>query len=359
MANTRRYVVHGRMPLKRAPNSGLFTTRFKEDAFFLDYSDRAILFNSGARTEQSLQLPYYFVDEGYHMRKRLVESVGFVGAKGRLELYIQYALLPILDPANLEKLRETILERAVATRQNLLVRGEQQALLDMQMLEWCDEPILQFEYEHSNFRLRIKARAPLPQPLPVAARTKRGRLTYYHDYEDLICSKAGYYIVNAFDNLPSVQQIELTLVRMEAEPIHGLILTEDAPRRVREAGLRRLDPNALPPEETPQERKAREKIEQAEARAQAKIQAKEQKAVKKEEKLLAVTQRAPDETDALFDGRLPYESVLLSTRIPRQGFMDLQRSKLNYSARRAMEMFELHLDTDEEATAIHEVEAYF
>ena len=355
MADSRRYVVHGRMPLKRTSNSGLFTTRFKEDAFFLDFSDRAILFNSGARTEQSLQLPYYFIDEGYHMRKRLVESVGLVGAKSRLELYIQYALLPVLDAANLENLRHTVLERATATRASLVARQEHQALIDLLMVDWCDDPIILFEYDRQGFRLRLKARAPLPETLPVAARTKRGRLSYYRDYEDLLCSKAGFYIINAFDSLPFLQQVELTLLRMETTPVSGIVLSEDAPRRKGEAGLRRIDPDNLPAPETAKEQKARRKAEEIEAKERAK----EQKTVKKEQQKIAVTQREPDEADQLFDGSLAYQSPLLSARIPRQGFMDLQRSKMNYSARRAMEMFELRFDTDEETTSIREVVSYF
>ncbi len=356
MPDLHRYVVHGRMPLRRTPVSGLFTTRFKEDAFFVDFSDRALLFNSGARTEQSLQLPLYFVDEAYHMRKRLVESIGLTGAKGRLELFIQYALLPILDESNLEKMRQKALDQGILLRKELVARQEQQALIDLLMLDWCDEPIIQFEYERSEFRLRIKARVPQPEAMPLSAvRTKKGRAHYYQGYEDLLCSKAAFYAVNAFETLPFLQQVELVLLRMEAQPVKGLVLAEEMERARPDYGLRRLDPTTIPAEETSKERKAREKTQ----REQEKVEAEKLKKLSKEKKKIAFTQRESDIADSLFDGSLPNQSPLLSARLPRQGFMDLQKSRMNYSARKAMELFDLRFETDETTTTIQEITPYF
>lgn len=354
--NSRRYVVHGRMPLKRTPESGLFTTRFKEDAFFIEVTDRAMFFNEGARTEQSLQLPLYFVEAAYHQRKRLVESVGFSGAKGRLELFIQYALLPVLDPAILEKFRLDVLARAEAARTRL-IGHDQQTALDLLLLDWCDEPVLLFEYDRGEFNLRVKTRVPAPAPPPGVARTKRGRLGYYREYEDLLCSKAGYYLVSAFEQLPFVQQVELTMLRMEAEPGSGLVVIdeEDEEKKRVEMSLRRFDPSSRPPEETPKERKARQQAE----RRQAAAEEKRQKALAKDEKVKAIGKREPDGFDQLFDGTLAHQSPLLSARVPRQGFMDLQKSKQSYSARRALELFQARLDTDEETATIREIEAYF
>jgi hypothetical protein len=342
------------MPLRRTAESGFFTTRFKEDAFFLDFSDRALLFNSGARTEQSYQLPFYFIEEGYHMRQRMIESLGFTGAGGRLELYIQYPLLPVIDQKSLEGLRQEVLKRANATRASLVARQEHQALLDMFMLGLCDEPLVFFEYNRPDFSLHLKARAPIPENDPVAARTKRGRLNFYREYEDLLCSKAAFYLVSAFENLPFVQQIELTLYRMETSPVKGLVVIEEPEEQKPETSLRRVDLATLPPPQTAKERKALAKA----LKQQEKEQAQQLKNLSKEKKRVAVTQRDPDPFDELFDGTLAHWSALLSARIPRQGFMDLQKSKLSYSARRAMELFELRLDTDEEAATIGEIESF-
>ncbi len=355
MLDSRRYIVHGRMPLRRTPQSGLFTTRFKEDAFYIDYNERTLFFNSGARTEQSLQLPLYFIEEGYYMQKKMVESVGFTGGEGKLELFLQYPLLPVLDKASLDNFRQEVIQRAETTRTTLLPRQEQQALIDMLMLGFCDEPLIFFDYDRPNFTLRLKAQMPKPGKLPIAARTKRGRLSFFREYEDLVCSKAGYYLVNGFEQLPFVQQIELTLLQMGSEPINGLTVVDETEEFQREVGLRRIDPANLPHIETSKERKAREKAE----KARQKTEQLQLKTLSKDKQRLAFTQREPDPFDELFDGSLTYQSPLLSARIPRQGFMDLQKSKLSYSARRAMEMFELHLETDEETSRFSQVESFF
>ncbi len=355
MPDYRRYVVHGRMPLKRSPQSGLFTTRFKEDAFFLDFNDRAVLFNSGARTEQSLQLPFYFVEKGYHQSRKLVESVGFTGAQGRLELFVQYAKLPVLDQQSLEALRVKVLGQADTLRKTLVERGEHQALLDMLQLSWCDEPILLFDYERANFNLRLKARAPLPPPVPNSIRTKRGRDGYFREYEDLLTSKAAYYLVSTFERLPFVQNIELNLYRMEKEPVKGLVLTQEVFEESRDLSLKRVDPTTLPPVETAKERKEREKGQKAREKAEAE----RLKKLSKEQKMVALTRRETDPADELFDGSLPHASPLLSAQIPRQGFMDLQHSKQSYSARRAMELSALRFESDEESGSFGEVQPFF
>ncbi|HEX2910331.1 MAG TPA: hypothetical protein VH186_05945 [Chloroflexia bacterium] len=356
---TRRYVVYGRLPLKRTPQSGLFTTKFKEDAFFVELNDRALVLNSGARTEQSYEIPLFYFDKGYFERRRMIESVGFTGAHGLLELYVQFAMLPLLDPASLDNMRQEILERADYVRRKLALKQDQQTRLDMLLLEWCNEPIILFDFDRTTFTMRLKVRAPLPAPLPVSARTRRGLLNYYNEYEDLLCSKAGYYIISAFETLPSLQQIDLSMLRMEREPVNGITLS--GPEEIvkqHDFGLKRVDPAALPVAETDRQRKAREKAERKEAKQQEKLERLQLKALSKEKQRLAFTQREPDPFDELFDGTLSHESTLLSVRIPRQGFMQMQRSKQTYSARRALELFECHLNTDEEATTIYEVESF-
>ncbi len=343
------------MPLRRAEQSGLFTTKFKEDAFFIDFGERALVFREGARTEQTHQLPYYFVEDGYHMRKRLIESLGFTGANGRLELFIQYPLLPVIDQQSMEGIKLEILEKAEATRRSLLKRNEQQALIDMLMLELCDEPIVFFEYDRPTFTLRIKARVPISAPEIGASRTKRGRTVFYREYEDLLCSKAAAYIVTSFERLPFVQVIELNLYRMEAETCKGLTVIGEFVEVKKDRSLQRLDPTTLPPEESPKDRKARQQAEKKQQEAEAR----RLKTLSKERQKIAVFQRDADPFDELFDGSLPYQSALLSARMPRQGFMDLQKSKTSYSARHALELFELRFAPDEENCFISEIEPYF
>ena len=116
----RRYVISGKMPLERAPGSGLFVTQFKEDAFFLDFDERALLFKSGARTEQDLSLPLFAIENTFYKRKRLIETLGLRGAEGKLAIFLQYARLPLIDPRDMEELREAIMSRAEAARKTLL-----------------------------------------------------------------------------------------------------------------------------------------------------------------------------------------------------------------------------------------------
>jgi hypothetical protein len=352
----RRYVVRGRMPLRRTPQSGLFTTNFKEDAFFIELTERALLFNSGARTEQTLQLPLYYVDEGYYMRQKMVDSIGLVGANKRLELYIQYALLPVLDNDSLDQLRKTALERAALTRQKYVERKERQASLDMLLLEWCDEPVLYFDYERSNTNLRLEVRVPPLPPVPVAARTKRGRQTYYRDFEEMVCAKAAYYCISAFEALPPLQMVELNMYRMEAEPVQGLTIIEEETREKKvPEGLKRIDPATLPPPESARERRARE----IEAEKQRKAALALQKKEAKEKKKLLLTTRPSDEFDELFDGTLPYKSTLLSARIPRPDFMHLAKSKTSYSALYALSQFEFRFAPNEDTARLEQVEPFF
>jgi hypothetical protein len=356
VAITRRYVVYGQMPLRRTPQSGLFTTRFKEDAFFIDFDEQNMLLKEGARTEQSIELPLYFIDNAYYERKKQVETLGLAGSAGRVEVYMQYAKLPLLDPQHLDLLRTDILQKVKTARETFLDHQNSQALFQMLKLAMCDEPITFFDYDRANYSLRLKARAPLPAPLPVSVQTKRGRINYFRQYEDLLCSKAVGYALSAFEALPFLQEFVVTLVRMEAQPVEGLLLVDEKERQKKVWQLRR---EALPAEtETPEQRRKREAAEKNLLKRQQKEDEKRKKELAHQKKQLEMTTRAPDNFDELFDGSLPYESVLLSARVSRQGFMDLSKSKMSYSARRALEMFELHLKTDEEITYLAPVESF-
>ncbi|NWJ96570.1 MAG: hypothetical protein HXX20_12375 [Chloroflexi bacterium] len=352
----RRFVVYGRMPLPRTPQSGWFTTRFKEDAFFIGFDEQALLFNEGARTEQSLQLPLYYIEKVYYEKKKQVETLGLTGGAGRVEIYMQYARLPILDPHHLRTLREDLQQRVEVARETLLEHQNSQALFSMLRLQLCDEPILFFDYDRQNYSLRIKARAPLPVKLPEVLRTKRERINLFREYEDLLCSKAVSYALNAFEALPFLQEVTLTLIRMEPKPAEGLLLFEEQERQKKVWQLRRSPDEAV---ETPAARKKREEAELKLLKQQEKEAAKRKKEQNKSKRELEMTTRAPDGFDELFDGSLPYESILLSARIPRQAFMDLSRSKMSYSARQALEQFELRLKTDEEQTSLFPVESLF
>ncbi len=358
MPITRRYVVFGRMPLPRTAQSGLFTTRFKEDAFFVDFDEQAIVFKEGARTEQSIQLPFYYIDKVYYEKKKQVETLGMEGSAGRVEVYMQYAKLPLLDPQHLDLLRQDILVRAKAARETFLEHQNQNALFYLLKLQLCDEPILFFDYERESYKLCIKARAPLPPKPPNLLQTKRGRINYFRQYEDFLCSKAVSYVLNSFETLPFLQEVSVSLVRMEKEPVEGLLLVDEQEREKKVWELRRP---VLPDQtkETPAERKKREAAEKKELEKALKLEQKLKKEQSKSRRQIEMTTRTPDEFDQLFDGSLPYETVLLSTRIPRQGFMDLSRSKMNYSARRSMELFELRLAPDEEKTYLAPVESFF
>lgn len=359
MAITRRYVVYGRMPLPRTDKSGLFTTRFKEDAFFIDFDEQAMLFKEGARTEQSIQLPLYYIDQAYYEKKKQVETLGLDGSAGRVEIYIQYAKLPLLDPQHLDSLREDILVRTKQAREKFLQRQNRQALFNMLRLQLCDEPIVFFEYDRTEFTLKIEARAPLPlSPSPISLQTKRGRISFFQEYEDLLCSKAVAYALSSFEMLPFLQEVSVNLIRMEANPVEGLLLIDEKERQKRVWQLRReVAPDEIV--ETAQDRKKREAAEKKLLDQQIREEAKRKKEQSKSRRELEMTTRAPDGFDELFDGTLPYQTVLLSARIPRQGFMDLSKSKMSYSARHAMESFELRFETHEEETFFAPVQPFF
>jgi len=349
------------MPLARTNQSGLFTTLFKEDAFYLDFDEQNLLFTAGARTEQSIELPFYYIDKAYYEKRKQVETLGLEGSVGRVEVYVQYATLPLLDPKSLADLREEIVERIKAARETFLERQSHPALFYMLKLQLCDEPIVFFDYQRADYSLRIKARAPILPERPVSTQTKRGRATFFREYEDLLCSKAVAYALNAFETLPFLQEVMVTLVRLEASPVEGLTVVEEQNKVTskKEKGweLRRLAP--LQPTETPEERKKREAEEKKLLRQQQKEEEKRKKEFAKTKRQLELTTRTPDGWDELFDGSLPHESVLLAARIPRQGFMDLNRSKASYSALQALQLFELRYEPQEEEAVIAPVEPFF
>ncbi len=358
MAITRRYVVHGRMPLPRTPQSGLFTTRFKEDAFFLDFDEQNILFNEGARTEQALRLPLFYIDRAYYEIRKSVETLGLDGAGGRIEAYIQYAKLPLLDPQHLDALRQEIINRGQIARETYVAHQNHQALFSLLRLQLCDEPIVYFEYNRNEYSLDIKARIPKPPTLPDSTRTKRGRINFFREYEDRVCSKAVAYVLAAFETLPFLQEISITLTRMESRQFEGLMLFDEQQQQKKLWQLRR---NVTPEElqESPKERKKREAAEKKQLIEQEREDAKRKREMSKSRRQLEMTSRSPDEFDELFDGSLIYENNLLAARIPRQGFMDLSKSKMSYSARRALEQFSLRLIADEEEATFAPIEPYF
>lgn len=341
---TRRYVISGKMPLERAPDSGFFTTKFKEDAFFLGYNERALLFNNGARTEQNLSLPLHFVDEGFYKRKRLVETLGLRGANGKLAIFLQYARLPLIDPRDLETTRAEILGQAEQARNAALNRRDSQLLFDAAKLDLCDEPIIQVKFDAAARRILLQARIPAFTGKAMAIETKKGLRQQFQEYDDLICSKAIFYAMTFFHIMPSIQDVEIELWQMTDRAI------DEA------AGWRLEDEYADKPLSSVKRFSAHfnvtsQPLTKAEKRAADRAAKKQNKKSLKQikaDRLISLTQREPQAGDELFDGSLPNRALLLSTKVERQGFLDLEHSRANYTARKALSYFQSNYDPDDE-----------
>ena len=343
----RRYVAHGRMPQKRTGNSGLYSINVKEDGYFIDFTEHALIMREGARTSRDLELPYYYINKAYFNTKRMIESVGFSDEGEHLELYVQYARLPFLDPRSLESLQKEVITRMEKAQVELVEKRDQQAMYDLMLYELCDQPITYLNYSPETRRFQVKARAPFPPIISSTNNTQKKLQANFKDYEDQLCSQAALYLVKAAEMLPGIDTLEVVLVRMDYEPVVGVSLapvdTHTRPSGLRKFGLRE---NSTP-FETEKDRKKREK---------------EEKKLEKQRKKqnpgeFAMNQREP--SDELFDGTLSYESVLLSAQVPRQEFANLIRSKVSYSARNALEQFELRLNGDENEGTFAPVEPFF
>lgn|GEM_PF-2038616 len=344
---TRRFVVHGRMPQQRTPHSGFFSVSIKEDSYYLAFSERSLLLREGARGGKTLEILLYFLNKGYFQNKRLIETVGFTDMEDKVELYIQYARLPAIDPKLLEIIRQEILQRAEFARTEFMDKREPQASFDQLRYELCDKPITYIEFNPEKALLQIKARAPFPPSVPPSASTKRARQTYFNEYEDMLCSETANYIIKASEILPQLETVEIVLTRMEPDPVEGLRLVQERGMSAKESGSRLFGKRVEEiPLESKKERKQREKEEAKLAREEAK-------------KKKQFTMARHEASDVLFDGSLPYETTLLTSRVTALEFNALNRSKVNYSARKALEQFELRLNCDDENLAILPVEAVF
>jgi hypothetical protein len=337
------------MPQPRKPNSGLFSISIKEDGYYLDFSERALLMREGARSSQTLELPLYFIDKGYFTNKKLIESLGLEDEQRKVEVYIQYARLPFLDPHMLEELRREVLERAEAARAELLEKHNPVAMFDLLKLDLCDNPITFIEHDAEKGTFRLKARAPFPPSLPGGTLgTHKKQETVFKDYVDVLCSQAAMYLLKAGEYIPGLESMEVTLVRMEPQPVSGLKLEVD--EKPAGSGFRKFGQRVQEvPYETEKERRKRLKKEEKEAKKRGKERI-------NNDQFIYSRREACDE---LFDGSLPHESVLLSARVPRVDFMSLNRSKNSYTARAALEHFELRLNADEEGCNFEPVEPFF
>jgi hypothetical protein len=294
-------------------------------------------------------LPLYFVKKGYYQRKRLIETIGLEDDEGKLELYIQYARLPYLDPLTLDGIRREILERAENARTEVLEQRDPEACFQMLKFEFCDNPILYINYSAESKALQLKARAPFPPVTPPGISARKRQIQIFKDYEDTLCSQAAAYLLKAGETMPFLDTMEISLIRMSPEPVEGLRLvfeeTEAKTTAHRRFGQR--DPN-LP------------LISDKELRKREKEDAKQKKRARKvggDAGQFMMSRRHP--SDELFDGTLSHESVLISARVNRSDFLAMNRSKVNYTARSAMEQFELRLNADEDTTTFYPVEPLF
>jgi len=356
----RRYVISGKMPLERAPGSGLFVTQFKEDAFFLDFDERALLFKGGARTEQDLSLPLFVVENSFYKRKRLIETLGLRGAEGKLAVFLQYARLPLIDPRDMEELRDAIMSRAENARKTLLDAPDPPALFDAARLDLCDEPITQVSYDKAARRVSLRVRVPEFKPKPMPIPTKKGYRAQFLEYDDLLCSKVGLYLLTFFQVMPMVQEVDVQMWRMtdKMQDKVGWHL-EDEFEVTPGSNVRRFSAQFKVTPQIPltkAEQKLEAKMKQKAAQEAIKNQPKKNRKQIQQEKLAASTQRAPQPGDELFDDSLPNQTLLLATRVTRPGFMELERSRANYTARKALSFFDLHYAPDDEALALFPVE---
>lgn len=350
---TRRYVISGKMPLERVPDSGFFTTKFKEDAFFLAYDERSLLFNNGARTEQNLRLPLHFVDEGFYKRKRMIETLGLRGANGKLSIFLQYARLPIIDPRDLESTRADILGRADEVRNVALNRRDPLLLFDAARLDLCDEPIMEVKLDSAARRVTMQARVPTFTSKAMAIETKKSLRQQFQEYDDLICSKVIFYAMTFFHIMPSVQEVDIEMWHMtdraKEEEIGWRLADEYADRPL--SSIKRFSAhfNVTTAPMTKTEKKAAER----ETKKKSKKSLKQLKA----ERMISLTQREPQAGDELFDGSLPNRALLLSTKIERQSFVELERSRASYTARRALSFFQSNYSPDDEIFELRPVES--
>lgn len=352
----RKVVCFGKMPRQAQPNSGLFSLYFKEDSFELELTERYLKFRPGARTQLTYQLPLYYVDNVIFRRKQLVESAGITDEKGRLELMMQYARLPLIDPPKLKNLSEEILAASDRAKAFLVGQRDPQAMYDMFLYDLCDYPITFVQPDWDNGFIRLKARIQRPPSVNLeTAKTKKGKANYIRDYFETIASDACRYAITAFDRLQSLEAIEITLARMEAEPVEGVSVERELELTRPKWQLKKNEFGRVEGEAPALQDKAKKvKLSPEEKKAQKLLAAEE----KKKRKFVRATsyQNASDE---LFDGTLRHESVLLSVRISRPAFRELLRSRDSYTAAYAVKLFNPNLRYDEEEGVIFPSESLF
>jgi hypothetical protein len=352
----RKVVCYGRIPKPARPNSGLFSIYIKEDAFEVEITDRHLRLNSGAKTEKSHSIPLYYINEVFSRRKQLVESAGITDTNGKLELLMQYARLPLIDPPKLKFLQNRILEASEGAKAVYIGQRDQQAQYDMFLYELCDFPITLVKPDWDKGVIQLKARVPRPPSVNIeATKTKRGKANYIRDYLETIASDACRFAIAAFDRLPGLSAIEITLARMEAMPIEGVNIEQELELikpawQFKKSEFGRID--GAPPALKDKEIKPKLSVEE---KKQEKARLAEEK---KKRKFVQATSYT-NASDELFDGSLRHESVLLSVRLPRPEFRELLRSRDSYTSTYAVKLFDPRLHYDEEEGIIFPTEPIF
>lgn len=335
---TRRYVISGKMPLERAPDSGYFVTRFKEDAFFLDFKDDNLLFRNGARTEQNLNLPLYFLEEASYKRRRMVETLGLRGAEGKLAIFLQYARLPLIDPREMENLKADLLYRAEASTTKLVQERDPIMRFNTVRLEFCDEPIFKIKMDAEGKRITLSARVPQFNPKPIAIVNKKTVRAQFLEYDDFLCSKVSFYLLTIFQTVPSIQEVEIEMWRMTSQNS-----TENQIWNIEDEYTERPAPNVK--RFSAQMKVAPKPVEAAPQKV--KKSKKNRKEIQEKRRIEAIT-REPQPGDELFDNSLSNRSLILATHVSWQAFLNLENSKSSYTARKALSFFDFHYAPDDE-----------
>ena len=61
-----------------------------------------------------------------------------------------------------------------------------------------------------SLRVRVPEFKPKPMPIP----TKKGYRAQFLEYDDLLCSKVGLYLLTFFQVMPMVQEVDVQMWRM-------------------------------------------------------------------------------------------------------------------------------------------------
>ena len=354
--SSRRIIINGTYPARRAPHSGFFGTKIKEDAFYIDFNEREMQVLDGARTEGAFTVPLHAISDAPYTVKRFVETVKLHGTA--TNLLMQYAQLPLFDPWPLRGLSAEMVARAEEARQTLIESGDPQALLERCLLALLDEPIVQATVSDDGQTVRLKARIPPPpNAAHIADAPRKANIGLFREYVDLICSKAVLYAGQAFEEMPRVSHIELEMIELSpadqvARVAEGIGLGEFASPHAR-FGFRYKNELAVITEKPPQKKRslfplASMMLDQRAERKRAKAG------------LPALTTIRPEDRqphDELFDGRLPVETSLLAVTVERGQLREMVRSKHNIAARAALAAFDLRFRPDDSALVLRPIAA--